>query len=140
VWNWAIVTEQVTFKLQASSLYFGLSLIIHGFTFLSVWFYSFNFYASLIFSLALGIHFQYLNGHIFLKKTNSIRTLSLDGNTIVTIDNSGKERKYPYVYCAYQSRFLVIINIGERSLVIFKDSFASNSLSQLNRLLINART
>jgi hypothetical protein len=84
------VTEQVTFKLQASSLYFGLSLIIHGFTFLSVWFYSFNFYASLIFSLALGIHFQYLNGYIFLKKTNSIRTFSLDGNTIVTIDNSGK--------------------------------------------------
>jgi len=61
------VTEQVTFKLQASDLYFGLSLIIHGFTFLNVWFYSFNFYASLIFGLALGIHFQYLNGHIFLK-------------------------------------------------------------------------
>ena len=134
------MTEQVTFKLQASDLYFSLSLIIHGFTFLNVWFYSFNFYASLIFDLALGIHFQYLNGHIFLKKTNFIRTLFLDDNTIITTNNSGKDRKYPYVYCAYQSRFLVIINLGKRSLVIFKDSFASNSLSQLNRLLINART
>jgi hypothetical protein len=107
---------------------------------LSVWFYSFNFYASLIFSFALGIHFQYLNGHIFLKRTNSIRTFSLDDNTIIKADNSEKDRKYPYVYCVYQSRFLVIINLGKRSLVIFKDSFASNSLSQLNRLLINART
>jgi hypothetical protein len=36
-------------------------------------------------------------------------------------------------YPVYQSRFLLIINAGKESVVIFKDALAPQSLSQFNR-------
>ncbi|CAC9534564.1 hypothetical protein [uncultured Gammaproteobacteria bacterium] len=129
------MTEGITFKLQASNVYFGLSIIVHGFTLLSVWLYSFNIYASLAFSLALVVHFQKLSAYIFLNKPSSIHTFALQGQSIITTDNAGVQQKYPYVYCVYQSRLLVIIKIGKCSLIIFKDSVVNHPLSQLNRLL-----
>ncbi|WP_428088089.1 hypothetical protein [Candidatus Thioglobus sp.] len=126
--------NQARFELKASKIYFGISVFTHGCTFVSVWFFSFNLYLSLALSLILIAHFHYLNSHIFLKKSDAIQDFLLAGSTLTTTDKSNTQKQYPYVYCSYQSRFLVIINLGKRSVVVFKDSLADHSLSTLNRL------
>ncbi len=108
---------------------------MHSCTFFSVWLYSFNVYLSLTLSTILITHFYYLNNRIFLKTENAIFEFSLKNKKLITTNKIGIQEQYPHVYCAYQSRFLVIINFGKRSLVIFKDSLVDHSLSKLNRLL-----
>jgi hypothetical protein len=129
------VIEQINFKLQSSKTYLNLSILIHVCTLIVVWFADFNNYVTLIFSVALIAHFKYLIPHILLTKSNAILAFTLVDNKIITTDKNNNQQKYTYVYCAYQSRLLVIIITGKRSLIIFKDSVANNSLSQLNRLL-----
>jgi hypothetical protein len=129
------VTERTTFILQGSKIYFSISALVHFCTLISVWFFSFNVYVSLILSGILIAHFQYLNSDIFLGKNKTIHTFILEGKALITTDKTGAQQQYPCVYCAYQSRFLVIINLGKQPLVIFKDSLVNHSLSQLNRLL-----
>ena len=116
-------------------MYARISILVHLFALSVIWLYSFNNYASLALSAVLIMHFYWLNLNILLKKSNAILSFSLKDKTLITTDKLGNNRQYPCVYCAYQSQFLVIINLGKRSLVIFKDSLASHSLSQLNRLL-----
>jgi hypothetical protein len=130
-----IATERTTFKLQASKIYQRISMLVHLFALTIVWVYNFNHYASLMFSILLIAHFYWLNTHILLTKSSAICSITLDDQAFTTIDKSGNSCQYPCVYCAYQSQFLVIINLGKNSLIIFKDSLASHSLSQLNRLL-----
>jgi sRNA-binding regulator protein Hfq len=55
---------------------------------------------------------------------------------MITNESAGQ---CPWFYPAYQSRFLVIIETGKESIVIFKDAIDSQSLSQLNQYL-NANT
>jgi hypothetical protein len=129
------VIEQINFKLQSSKTYLNLSILIHVCTLIVVWFADFNNYVTLIFSVALIAHFKYLIPHILLTKSNAILAFTLVDNKIITTDKNNNQQKYTYVYCAYQSRLLVIIITGKRSLIIFKDALANNSLSQLNRLL-----
>jgi hypothetical protein len=129
------VIEQINFKLQSSKTYLNLSILIHVCTLIVVWFADFNNYVTLIFSVALIAHFKYLMSHILLTKSNAILAFTLVDNKIITTDKNNNQQKYTYVYCAYQSRLLVIIITGKRSLIIFKDALANNSLSQLNRLL-----
>ncbi|WP_300030632.1 hypothetical protein [Candidatus Thioglobus sp.] len=133
------MTEKHSFKLQASKLYFGLSIFVHLCTLSVIWIYQHNLYTSLALSLALVIHFQYLNRFILLQKPDSILDFSLENQQLTTTSKLGEKHKYPHVYCAYQSRFLVIIMANKRPLIVFKDSLMSHSLSHLNRLL-NART
>ncbi len=132
--------EQTSFTLQASNVYFGLSLMVHSVAFLSVWLYGVNVYINLALSLVLLVHFQYLKNHILLKKPHSIRTFLLDEGGLTTIDNSNVQRRYANSDTLHHSRFLVVIQLDKCALVVFKDSVASHSLSQLNRLLTNART
>lgn len=129
------MTERTTFTLQGSKIYLGISTLVHLTTLLSAWFFSFNVYVSLILSGILIAHFQYLNNAIFLRKNNAIHEFTLEGKVLIAIDKTGAQQQYPCVYCAYKSSFLVIINLGKQPLVIFKDSLADHSLSQLNRLL-----
>jgi len=129
------VTERVTFKLQASKTYLSISILIHLFALVIIWLYSFNNYVSLVLSVILIMHFYFLNVQILLKKSSAILSFSLNDKAITTTDKQGNNQQYPCVYCAYQSQFLVIISLNKGSLVIFKDSLASHSLSQLNRLL-----
>ncbi|MBC8493960.1 MAG: hypothetical protein ISR70_01620 [Candidatus Thioglobus sp.] len=133
------MTEKHSFKLQASKLYFGLSLIVHLCTLFVVWAYQHNLYTSLILSLILIIHFQYLNRSIFLQTPDSILDFSLENQQLITTNKLGEKQEYPHVYCAYQSRFLVIIVAKKRPLIVFRDALTGHSLSHLNRLL-NART
>ncbi|MCH9645247.1 MAG: hypothetical protein K0U08_01170 [Proteobacteria bacterium] len=130
-----IATERTTFKLQASKIYQRISILVHLFALAIIWIYNLNYSASLIFSIILIAHFYWLNTHILLTKSKAICSITLDGQALTTIDKSGASHQYPCVYCVYQSQFLVIINFGKNSLIIFKDSLASHSLSQLNRLL-----
>jgi hypothetical protein len=129
------VTESITFKLQASKTYLSISILIHLFALVVIWLYSFNNYASLALSAILVVHFYFLNLQILLKKSSAILSFSLNDKAITTTDKEGNSQQYPCVYCAYQSQFLVVINLNKGSLVIFKDSLVSHSLSQLNRLL-----
>jgi len=129
------VTEHATFKLQVSKIYLKISILVHLFALIVIWLYSFNSFVSLALSIALITHLYFLNLSIFLKKSNTILSFSLNDKTLTTTDKMGNSQQYPCVYCVYQSQFLVIINLGKNSLVIFKDSLASHSLSQLNRLL-----
>ena len=129
------MTEYITFKLQVSKIYIKILILVHLFALIVVWLYSFNDYVSLALSISLMMHFYFLNLSIFLKKSNAILSFPLNDKTLTSTDKIGNNHQYPCVYCVYQSQFLVIINLGKNSLVIFKDSLASNSLSQLNRLL-----
>jgi uncharacterized protein YacL len=133
------MSEPQQFKLQRSKIYLMLAIFAHSLGVFAAWFYDFNIFISLILSVIFAVHFYYLNLDIALKKPNSIQTFTLNNKTLSTLDNTHKRRQYPQFYCVYQSRFLVIISLGKRFLVIFKDSFAHHSLSKLNRLL-NART
>jgi hypothetical protein len=129
------MVEPINFKLQASKAYLSLSILIHVCILIGVWFADFNNYINLTFSVVLITHFKYLMPHILLTKSNAILSFSLVDNKIITTDKTNNQQKYTYVYCAYQSRLLVIIITGKRSLIIFKDALANHSLSQLNRLL-----
>jgi hypothetical protein len=57
----------------------------------------------------------------------------LDKNRLTIEKNNHSIQQSLVFYPAYQSRFLIIINVGKESVVIFKDALASQSLSQLNR-------
>ncbi|BBB23868.1 conserved hypothetical protein [Isorropodon fossajaponicum endosymbiont JTNG4] len=99
------------------------------------WQYAFNLYTSIVISVLLVAHWYYLNRQILLLTNNAIKEINLTKGLVKTTNNHHQTHEYPQAYCVYQSRFLVIINLGKQSLVIFKDSVANHSLSQLNRIL-----
>jgi len=132
------VTENTHFELKPSVVYLGISIFTHTLTLIFAWFYSANIFISLTLSIVLIVHFYRLSLDIFLKKSDSVQSFTINQKALSTIDKNNKQHQYPYVYCTYQSRFLVIIKTGGRSLAVFKDSLASHSLSQLNRLLKGA--
>ncbi len=129
------MSESLNIKLKPSKSYFILSTLLHLLTLFVAWKYAFNLYTSIVISVLLVAHWYYLSRRILLLTNNAIKEINLTKGLIKTTNNRHQTHEYPQVYYAYQSRFLVIINVGKQSLVIFKDSVANHSLSQLNRIL-----
>ncbi len=134
------MSKTLSIDLKPSKIYLVLSSLVYLLALFTIWYYFYNFYLSIILSAALlFLAYQFFPKFIFLTKNDSIKKITLDNQQITIEKNNKKTTQYPWFYSAYQSRFLVIINTGKESIVIFKDSIKNQSLSQINRTL-NANT
>ncbi len=129
------MTDPVHLTLKPSNIYYLLSLGVHLATILVIWAYSINNYISFGASVFVIYGWYSLAQKISLKTPGSICSIELNQNFIYLKDNTGKVLQYPQFFCAYQSNFLVIINAGKQSLILFKDSIVGQSLSKLNLAL-----
>ncbi len=129
------MTESEQFLIKPSNSYNLLSLVIHLMALMAVWLYPINSYISALISVFIIYHWYTLLQKILLKTPDSIRLIKLNKELISLKDNTGKLIQYPQFFCTYQSHFLVIINVGKQSVVLFKDSMADQSLSKLNLTL-----
>jgi hypothetical protein len=75
----------------------------------------------------------FLPKNVWLTRADSIVKITLDENKLIFEKNDQSVHQYSIFYLTYQSQFLVIINAGKESLVIFKDALTTQSLSQINR-------
>ena len=127
-------------QIKTSKIYLAISIGVYLLSLFSAWYYFYNIWLSIGVSLALSVWLaNFLPKNVLLTQPDSITKIVLNKKQIAIEKNKQPAGKYPWFYPAYQSRFLVIIEVGKESIVIFKDAIDSQSLSQLNRYL-NANT
>lgn len=132
--------EKLNVKIQASKIYLNTSVAVYLLGIFSAWYYFYNVWLSLSVSIALSIWLIYfLPRFLWLTHPNSIVEISLNEDTLTTTKNDQSTQQYSTFHLQYQSRFLVIINIGKDSVVIFKDALSCVPLSQINKYF-NAHT
>jgi len=132
--------DELIIQIKTSKIYLAISLVVYLLSLFSAWHYFYSLWLSLTISLVLSVWLaNFLPKKVLLKRSNSIAKIILNKKQITIENNNQIDRQYPWFYPAYQSRFLVIIEAGKESVVIFKDAIDSQSLSQLNRYL-NANT
>lgn len=132
--------KPLTLDIQVSKLYLFLTLFAYLLALFSSWYYFYSLWLSLTMSGGLSfwlLHF--LPKYVCLTHPSSIVKISLTEDKIILGKNNQSTQQYSIFQPQYQSRFLVIICAGKASIVVFKDSLKSASLSQLNRYL-NANT
>ena len=126
--------NKIDIKIQASKIYLTLSVFIYCLGLFATWYYFYTLWLSVILSGLLSLWLLYfLPKSVNLTHPNSIVKMVLDKNRLTIEKNNHSIQQSLVFYPAYQSRFLIIINVGKESVVIFKDALASQSLSQLNR-------
>lgn len=127
-------------QIKTSKIYLAISIGVYLLSLFSAWYYFYSLWLSLTVSLILSAWLvNFLPKNVLLTKSSSITKIALNKKQIAIEKNNKSAVQYPWFYPAYQSRFLVIIEAGKESVVIFKDAIDSRSLSQLNRYL-NANT
>ncbi len=127
-------------QIKISKIYLAISIGVYLLSLFSAWYYFYNIWLSLSISFTLSVWLaNFLPKNALLTQPDSITKITLNKKQIAIERNNQPAGKYPWFYPAYQSRFLAIIEAGKESIVIFKDTIDSQSLSQLNRYL-NANT
>ena len=121
-------SDGLVVQIKASKIYLAISIGVYLLSLFSAWHYFYNIWLSLGISLASSAWLA-----------NCLPKNVLNKKQITIEKNNQSTGQYPWFYPAYQSRFLVIIEAGKESVVVFKDAIDSQSLSQLNRYL-NANT
>ena len=133
-------SDGLVVQIKASKIYLAISIGVYLLSLFSAWHYFYNIWLSLSISLALSAWLaNFLPKNVLLTQPHSITKIVLNKKQITIEKNNQSTGQYPWFYPAYQSRFLVIIEAGKESVVVFKDAIDSQSLSQLNRYL-NANT
>ena len=133
-------SDGLVVKIRTSKTYLAISVGVYLLSLFSVWHYFYNIWLSLGVSFVLSIWLaNFLPKNVLLTQPDSITKIALNKKQITIEKNNQSTEQYPWFYPAYQSRFLVIIEAGKESVVVFKDAIDSQSLSQLNRYL-NANT
>ena len=133
-------SDGLVVKIRTSKNYLAISVGVYLLSLFSVWHYFYNIWLSLGVSFVLSIWLaNFLPKNVLLTQPDSITKIALNKKQITIEKNNQSTEQYPWIYPAYQSRFLVIIEAGKESVVVFKDAIDSQSLSQLNRYL-NANT
>ncbi|MBL4761616.1 MAG: hypothetical protein JKY93_02835 [Gammaproteobacteria bacterium] len=133
-------SDGLVVQIKTSKIYLAISIGVYLLSIFSAWHYFYNIWLSLSISLALSVWLaNFLPKNVLLTQPASITKITLNKKQISIEKNNQPAGQYPWFYPAYQSRFLVIIEAGKESIVIFKDAIDSQSLSQLNRYL-NANT
>lgn len=124
----------LNFKIQASNTYLGLNIIVYLFSLFITWYYFYSLWLSIVITAILLIGLFYsLPRFLLLTHPNSIVQFSLMPKKLTIKRNNNIIEHYAVFHLQYQSSFLVIINIGKQSMVVFKDALASSSLSTLNQ-------
>ncbi|TEU22130.1 MAG: hypothetical protein E3I13_02680 [Gammaproteobacteria bacterium] len=133
-------SDGLVVQIKTSKNYLVISIGVYLLSLFSAWYYFYSLWSSLTISLVLSVWLiNFLPKNVLLTKPSSITKIALNKKQISIEKNNHSTEQYPWFYPAYQSRFLVIIEAGKESVVIFKDAIDSRSLSQLNRYL-NANT
>ncbi len=133
-------SDGLVVQIKTSKIYLAISLGVYLLSLFSAWHYFYNLWLSLAISLVLSLWLvNFLPKNVLLTKPHSITKIALNKKQIAIEKNNQSSQQYPWFYPAYQSRFLVIIEAGKESVVIFKDAIDSQSLSKINRYL-NANT
>lgn len=133
-------SDGLVVKIRTSKNYLAISVGVYLLSLFSVWHYFYNIWLGLGVSFVLSIWLaNFLPKNVLLTQPDSITKIALNKKQITIEKNNQSTEQYPWFYPAYQSRFLVIIEAGKESVVVFKDAIDSQSLSQLNRYL-NANT
>ncbi|MEO1890875.1 MAG: hypothetical protein ABGX45_04230 [Candidatus Thioglobus sp.] len=133
-------SDGLVVQIKASKNYLTISIVVYLLSLFSAWHYFYNIWLSLGISLALSVWLaNFLPKNVLLTRPDSVTKITLNKKQISIEKNNQPAEQYPWFYPTYQSRFLVIIEAGKESVVVFKDAIDSQSLSQLNRYL-NANT
>lgn len=134
------MSNALIIKLQASKTYLILTLCVYALSAFAVWYYAHYLWLSVMISLVLLVSlYRFLPTTVLCIRPKSISQITLNKHHISLQKNDKSTQQYTHFNAVYQSRFLVIIALKKQSLVIFKDSLNSQSLSTINRFL-NART
>ncbi|CAB9538934.1 hypothetical protein BROOK1789B_229 [Bathymodiolus brooksi thiotrophic gill symbiont] len=121
-------------KLSMSKIYLTISLGTYLLSLFATWYYFYAIWLSLGMSVLFSLWLVYfLPRAVWLSHPNSIVKISLEKDRLTLEKNDHSTQQYSAFYPVYQSRFLLIINAGKESVVIFKDALAPQSLSQFNR-------
>ncbi|SMN11103.1 hypothetical protein SPBRAN_1343 [uncultured Candidatus Thioglobus sp.] len=129
----------IDIEIRPSKIYLSLSISAYALSFSVAWYYFYNIWLSLGVSALLCVSLFRFLPKLRLTNANSITKITLNNDRLTIQKNDKSSKYYTQFYPSYQSRFLLIINIikdskkSKDSVVIFKDSLASQSLSQLNR-------
>lgn len=130
------MTDSLVMQLQMSKIHLALTLCIYTVSIFFVWYYAPYFWLSAIISLALFIDLsRFLTAEVLRNQAQSISKITLEEHAIIIQKNDQSIERWGEFHSAYQSRFLVIIKIAKKTVVIFKDGVESQSLSALNRAL-----
>lgn len=127
------MNNKIEINLQASNIYLILSIGVYFLNLFVAWYYFYTLWLSIIVSVLLSIWLFYFLPKLKLERANAIVKVSLDKDKLTTERNNRSIQQFSTFYPAYQSCFLVIINTGKESIVIFKDALTSDSISVLNR-------
>lgn len=127
------MNNKIELNLQASNIYVTLSISVYLLSLFVAWYYYYTMWLSIVVSVLLSVWLFYFLPKLRLKQPNAIIKVSLDKDKLITERNNRSIQQFATFYPAYQSRFLVIINVGKESIVIFKDALTLGSISVLNR-------
>ncbi|SFV89378.1 hypothetical protein MNB_SUP05-SYMBIONT-5-942 [hydrothermal vent metagenome] len=133
------MSTQLGVKIHASKTYLALSIGVYLLGIFSAWAYFYSVWLSLVVSAGFSIWLFYFLPKLQLTHPKSIVKISLEKDKLVVEKNDHSTQQYSVFHCEFQSRFLVIINAGKESIVIFKDALTAASLSQINKYF-NANT
>ncbi|SMN00141.1 hypothetical protein SPONL_1098 [uncultured Candidatus Thioglobus sp.] len=127
------MSDAISLEIQASKIYLSLTLAVYCFSLLVAWYYFYNIWLSLGVSALLCLSLFGFLPKLRLTDANSITKIMLNNDRLTIQKNNKSLQHYTQFYPSYQSNFLLIISVKKNSIIIFKDSLASQSLSQLNR-------
>ena len=133
------MNDKIELNVQASNIYLTLSIGVYFLSLFVAWYYFYNLWLSFALSTLLSVWLFYFLPKLKLNLPNSIVKISLDKDRLTTERKNRSTQQFSTFYPSYQSRFLVVIDTGKDSIVIFKDALKSGSISQLNRYF-NANT
>ncbi|SFV89324.1 hypothetical protein MNB_SUP05-SYMBIONT-7-196 [hydrothermal vent metagenome] len=128
------MNNELNIDIQASNTYLAISVAVCLLSLFSTWYYFYSLWLSLIISIGLLRWWLYfLPRFLWLSHPHSIVKILLFEKYIIIEKNDNSTQQYTEFHAEYQSRFLVIIRAGKNTVVIFKDTVVSNSLSAINR-------
>lgn len=130
------MTDAPIIKLQSSKIHLILTLAVYVISLFSAWYYAPYVWLSLLISLLLFISLHnFLPAAVLRNQPQSIVQMCIHYNHISLQQNNQVSKQYHSFSCVYHSRFLLIITLGKKQLLIFKDTTAlplSSILTQIN--------
>ena len=126
--------NKVVINLIPSKIYLTLASAVYLLCLFISWYYWHALWLSILINIVILIlAYYFFPQHVLLIKNNSIKKITINDSHIFIEQKNKICKKYLYSII-YQSNFLVIINADKQQIIIFKDSTAEGSLSNLNCL------
>lgn len=124
------------FIFQTSKLYLYLSIVVYLLSFIAILIISPLLIIDAIALVAITwLFIDFYKKHILLTNDNSIKELILQKDEQILLLANGKKYRTNKFNCVFASSFLIILNITDKYLVVFKDSIKNNSIQLLHQII-----